>query len=190
MSTARAEFVKQNYNAGSNYKVNTLHLNAQTMGHVVARLDFAAFDATSAPEGIQSLGASDTVELAVVNRSDGTRGSRDKTTGQIILKSVRLTPDATMTLGTANNILIKVVRGSSSVLSDITVATVTEASLAANALVGVSDLNIWLESDDKIVLVPDGDLDGSAVAGTDLFVDICYVRATPGGKLDQGTAVA
>jgi hypothetical protein len=186
MSTARAEFVKQTFNAGSNHKPNLLHLNAQTHGHVVARLDFAAFNASTAPEGIQGLGSSDTIELAVVSPLDGTR--RDKTTGKIILRSVRLSPDAAMTLGAANNITLRVVRGSSSVLSNIIVATITEASLTANALVGANDINIWLEEGDKIVLVPDGTMDGTAVAGTDLFVDISYMRATPGGRLEEGTA--
>jgi len=192
MSTARAEIVKKVFNAGSNFKANLTHMNSQTAGHIVARLDFAAFDASTAPEGIQGLGTSDTIEIAVVNRADA-RPSRDGQNGRILVKSVRAYTDAAITLGTGNNLSLKVVRGSSSTLADVTIGALPESGGlgSANTLIEViENVGLYLEENDKLVLVPDGALDGTAAADSDIFVEVSYMRVTPGGRLDQGVAVA
>lgn len=190
MSTARAEIVKSQRNNAPNPKEVSPLFKTGTTGFVVGRLDMGGFDASTNPEGIHGLGSSDTVEIAVVNK-DGLNNFRDNRKGTLRITSIVLSPSATVTLGTATVVVLKVVRDSASVLANQTLATIAKAGLTANATI-VTDLKdgVVLETNDKLVLTVDGNVDGGAVAGTNIFVTVSYVRDLAGSRLDQGDAVA
>lgn len=191
MSTARFSIIKY-FGKGTNTgSFNTKTHAAGSCGHIVARGDFGAFNATTNPEGIRGLGASDTIVVAVVGADIAEVPVRLRSTGTLRLEHIRLYADATLTLGTANNILFKIIRGSGSVLPNVTLATVAESSLTANNYVAaLTDANIVIEEGDKIAIVPDGALDGTAAATTDIYVEVVFKRITSGGRLSEGTAVA
>jgi hypothetical protein len=161
-------------------------------GFYITRGDFGAFNATTNPEGIRGLTTTDTIILAQVGTTTDVVPSRRNSVGQLLLETVNLYASAALTLGTANNFVVRIVRASGSILANINVATLAEASFTANGLVQVGgvDLNILIEEGDQICLIPDGALDGTAVAGTNIFASICFKRLTAGGRLSAGTAVA
>ncbi len=192
MAIARATIVNQINNGGKSPKINANNLSEQHMGHIVGQLNFGAFNATTNPNGIQSLTGSDTIVVAEVNKA-GVRPSRNNTVGKLVIKSVRAYTNAAITLGTANNLSLRITRGSSSVLAPVTIGNVPESAGlgTANAFIApVTDINLLVEEGDRIVLVADGALDGSADATDKIFVEVTYKRITLGGRLDQGAASA
>lgn len=192
MSIARTTIINQVNNGSKAPRVNLDNLRAGMVGHIVGELNFGAFNATTNPNGIQSLGASDTIIAAVSNRA-GAQPARNNTSGKNILKSIRVYTNAAITLGTGNNLTVKIIRSSNSDLADVVVGTVPESAGlgTAGALIEViENVGVILEDDDQVVLVPDGDLDGSADATDKIFVEISFKRLVHGGRLDQGLAAA
>jgi hypothetical protein len=189
MSTARFTILDINGKGTKDGSLATSNARKGVPLHVVARGDFGAFNASTNPEGIQGLTTTDTIVIGVVG-DDGAVPSRRKTVAKLLLESVALYTDTALTLGTANNILLKVIRGSASVLPAVTLKTITEASFAANALITTGEVNIIVEEGDSIVLVPDGAMDGSAAATADIYAELCLKRIVEGGLISQGTAVA
>lgn len=159
-------------------------------GLVVSNFNFGAFNATTNPNGIQSLTTTDFIIAAQVGQSLSEANARNTITGFIKINSVRITPSAALTLGTANNFTLRLNRRAGSSLPPVILGTITEASLTANALVGVVDINLFAEAGDSIVLVPDGAIDGTAVPGTNINVTVAFTRLTNGGRLVAARAVA
>lgn len=191
MSTATAEIVKQRRNNTTNPHVITKNYDVDTTGYVVTRLDMGAFNVSTNPEGIQGLGSSDTIILGEVNRV-GARRKIDNRSGAITVKSLRIYADAAVALGTANNFTLRIVRSANSTLPNVDLGTIAETSLTANAIIeGPLELyGLLLETGDKIVLVPDGDISAGAVPGTDIYAEIVFVRQQKGSRIDTGLAVA
>lgn len=188
MPTAAGIFLRSASNNNISPKPTVLGSGVQ--GIVVSNFNFGTFNASTNPNGIQGLTNTDAITAAVVGQSLSESNARNTITGFIVIDSVRVVPSAALTLGTANNFSVRLNRRAGSTLSPVILGTITEASLTINALTGPVDLGVFAEAGDSIVLVPDGAVDGTAVPGTNINVQVTFARLTNGGRLVAARAVA
>jgi hypothetical protein len=189
MSTAAAKFVTGFANSPG--RVRTVQ-HTPGLAHSVFRLDAGTFNASTNPEGIQGLTSTDTIIIAQASRADlSYPADLGETRSELILETIAFYSEATFDLGTAVNVAVKIVRGSNSSLPGVTLGTITKASGFFTATkTGLSDLDVVLQTGDKLVIVPNAAIDTAQAATNDLFLEITFKRLITGGRLTEGTAVA